>query len=226
MSGMHAAGVAQCSPTWSEIDRRLQRKVLKAVDRLQRNHILRDMRRAAKKNRLKGQNRDPRTSHVAPPVLAMVERHVLRRLDKLLKRQDSLRQLRRSLRPPRHAYRCQAAPIHYGNIAVRRVPGDWMAPVEVMKKLQTLLGDIHDCDVWMDVLDAFARKLRRRMVRSLRPRRPLLPLRGGHPVPARRSIVSSPKDLCGTGGLLVRIGQMPLLGTIEEFRRRNHFQEN
>jgi hypothetical protein len=33
-----------------------------------------------------------------------------------------------------------------------------------MKKLQTLLGAIHDCDVWMDHLDAFARKQRRRMV--------------------------------------------------------------
>ena len=36
--------------------------------------------------------------------------------------------------------------------------------MEAIEKVQTLLGDVHDCDVWLDHLDAFARAERKRIV--------------------------------------------------------------
>jgi len=43
-------------------------------------------------------------------------------------------------------------------------PGRLDEGVETIKRLQTLLGDIHDCDVWLDHLDAFASSERDRII--------------------------------------------------------------
>ncbi len=48
-----------------------------------------------------------------------------------------------------------------------------------MKKVQTLLGDIHDCDVWVDYLPQFLEEERIRTVEYYGHARPLNRLKAG-----------------------------------------------
>ena len=42
-------------------------------------------------------------------------------------------------------------------------PGQLDEPVEAIKRVQSLLGEIHDCDVWLEHLDRFATAERKRI---------------------------------------------------------------
>ena len=44
-------------------------------------------------------------------------------------------------------------------------PGRLDEPVEAIKRVQTLLGEIHDCDVWLEHLDRFASAERKRITK-------------------------------------------------------------
>jgi CHAD domain-containing protein len=159
----NVAGVAQVLAQLEHDRRRLQRKLLKAIDHLERKGILGEMRRTAKRAISRAKSKSQAPNMQAPRVLAEVARQVLRRLDKLLQHQDSLGNP--DDRPGHHAMRIAAKRLRYTmEISRPTCPGQLDGAVKAMKKLQTLLGDIHDCDVWMDHLDAFARKQRRRTV--------------------------------------------------------------
>jgi hypothetical protein len=51
--------------------------------------------------------------------------------------------------------------------------------IESVKNLQTLLGEIHDCDVWREQLQAFSEKLRRRILKHFGHVAPLGRLQSG-----------------------------------------------
>ena len=56
-----------------------------------------------------------------------------------------------------HAMRIAVKRLRYTlEISRPMCPGRLDEAVETVKRLQTLLGDVHDCDVWLDHLDAFA----------------------------------------------------------------------
>ena len=44
-------------------------------------------------------------------------------------------------------------------------PGRLDEAIEATKRVQSLLGDVHDCDVWAGHLDAFALEKRRRLIK-------------------------------------------------------------
>ena len=64
----------------------------------------------------------------------------------------------------RHAHRGQAAALHAGACPARLfrrsrpIGSDLANTADAVKKLQTLLGEIHDCDVWVENFEEFARK--------------------------------------------------------------------
>jgi CHAD domain-containing protein len=107
--------------------------------------------------------------------LSQIRRHVLCELDNLLERQDCLahpedRQRHHAMRiaakrlrytleisRPAHAGRPDAAAKTATDAAID-------AAIEAAKRVQTLLGDVHDCDVWLDHLAALASAERRRIV--------------------------------------------------------------
>ena len=132
---------------------RLQRKVVKAVDRLEAKGVLREMRRATKRilRRAESQPEDVQT----PATLARTQRHIRRQLEELLRHQESLADP--ADRRGHHAMRIAAKRLRYTlEIARPLYPGRLDESVEAIKRLQSLLGDVHDCDVWADHLDAFA----------------------------------------------------------------------
>ena len=103
----------------SERDReRLQRKVVEAVDRLEAEGVLREMRRATKRILRKAAIGVAKTCR-PPPAYAQTRRHILRQLDELLRHQDSLADPDDQRAAPCHADRRQAAAVHAGNCPAR-----------------------------------------------------------------------------------------------------------
>lgn len=141
---------------------RLQRKVARAVDRLETKGVLREMRRVTKKIQRRA---DPVSSSdmQTPGVYAQTRRHILRQLDELLCHEDSL--ARTDDQKKHHAMRIAAKRLRYTLEIARPVyPGCLEETIEAIKRMQTCLGDVHDCDVWLAHLDAFAASKRDRAV--------------------------------------------------------------
>jgi len=175
-------GVARVLVQLERDRERLQRKVVQAVGRLEARGILSEMRRAADRlllaHSLSAATADPAQAGTAvprqhtPETIERFERHVLRQLDGLIEHQDSL--ANPEDRERHHAMRIAAKRLRYTLEISRLVhPGRLDAIVEAIKKVQTLLGDVHDCDVWLDHLDAFARAECKRIISMFRPRRPV-----------------------------------------------------
>jgi len=140
---------------------RLQHRVVAATNHLEAGGDLDEMRRAVK--RILAASGTAAESRQTPAVLAKIRRHVLRRLDELLEHQDSLSDA--DDRERHHAMRIAAKRLRYTlEISRPAYPGRLDAAVETMKRVQTLLGEVHDCDVWLDHLDAFIAAERRRIV--------------------------------------------------------------
>ncbi len=156
---LSALNAKECFPGISRIlvqlerDReRLQRKVVKAVDRIETNGVLREMRRVTKRILRKAVSAENVQTHAA---YAQTQRHILQQLDELLRHQDSL--ANPDDRERHHAMRIATKRLRYTLEIARPVyPGRLEEAVEAIKRVQSLLGDIHDCDVWVDHLDAFA----------------------------------------------------------------------
>jgi CHAD domain-containing protein len=132
---------------------RLQRKVVKAVDRLETKGVLQEMLQKTKRilRRAEPQPEDVQT----PVALVRTQRHIHRQLKELLRHEESLADP--ADREGHHALRIAAKRLRYTLEIARPVyPGRLEESVEAIKRVQSLLGDIHDCDVWADHLDAFA----------------------------------------------------------------------
>ena len=158
-------GVARVLVQLERDRERLQRKVVKAVERLEAKGILRKC--GGWPNRVlvaQSPSAVPvdfaQPEAAAPPqpdpeAIERVKQHVLRQLHEFLEQQDSLANPEDHDR--HHAMRIAAKRLRYTLEISRAVhPGRLDAAVEAIKKVQTLLGDVHDCDVWLDHLDAFA----------------------------------------------------------------------
>jgi CHAD domain-containing protein len=132
---------------------RLQRQVVKAVKRLRAKGVLREMRRASGKT-LRRLEAAPE-SLTTPASLAEARQHVSGRLAAVLERQQSLADFED--RAGHHALRIEVKRLRYTMEICRPLYGGRLDRlIEAVKPLQTLLGEIHDCDVWMDHLEGFA----------------------------------------------------------------------
>jgi CHAD domain-containing protein len=165
---LSALGAKECFPGVARVlvqlerDReRFQRAVVEAADRLEAEGILRKMRRATNKA-----YRKTATGPCCLPcgeALAEIKQHVLRQLNELLQHEDSLADPKD--REHHHIMRIAAKRLRYTlEISRPMCPGRLDDAMEGIKRLQTLLGDLHDCDVWLAELDAFASAERKRII--------------------------------------------------------------
>lgn len=142
----------------------VQPKVAEAVDRLQQCRVLTEMRDAAEQVLLECGN--PEGGARTPAVLEHVGRCVRKRLKALLAYEPCLDDPQDRAR--HHEMRIAAKRLRYTLEISRPVfQGAVDETIEAVKKLQTLLGDLHDCDVWDGHLAAFLDEQRRRMAASL-----------------------------------------------------------
>jgi CHAD domain-containing protein len=153
-------GIARLLVRWEYRRRRLQRKVLRAVKRLRRDGALKELLKAAK--RLLSKLESPDVARQSPESYARARREILERLDSLLSLQDCL--ARPDDQQGHHAMRIAAKRLRYALEILRPMyAGALDSTVEAVKQLQTLLGEVHDCDVWQEELDRFANDQRDRI---------------------------------------------------------------
>jgi len=170
------SGIARLLVKLEKQRERLQKDVNQAVDRFQASGVLEDMLRKTKRMLT-----DAEARHVdvqSPYALAQTEQHVLRRLKQLLAQRDCLADPEAKQR--HHAMRIAAKRLRYTLEIANPVYGEGLGEfVATTKKLQTQLGEIHDCDVWLEDLDTFAEKERRRIIKYFGNLRPFDRLQAG-----------------------------------------------
>lgn len=168
-------GIARIMVQLERERERLQSKVISAAERLGSDGTLRAMRREArrilgtKKNSVEpsqasggdvlktnGETSSPNME--ATPEVAnfgKLERCLLRRMESLRAFQACLNDSTDCRR--HHAMRIAAKRLRYTLEILRPLCGNRLEEsVEAMRNMQTMLGDIHDCDVWADHLASFA----------------------------------------------------------------------
>jgi CHAD domain-containing protein len=130
-----------------------QRYVVKAINRLQRDGDLKSLEKALKKIQAQAD-----TNHIGVQSrysYARAEFHVVGRLEELLACEKCLE--RPDDAPAHHAMRIAAKRLRYTLEIVRPIYASRLDfALAFTKRVQTLLGDVHDCDVWQDQLDEFA----------------------------------------------------------------------
>jgi len=139
---------------------RLQRQVVKAVNRLEADGVLRKIRLATEDALDRVDSTPPCLQ--TPEACERIKQHVLGQLDDLLQYESSLADPEDRAR--HHAMRIAGKRLRYTlEISRPMCLGRLDEALETIKRVQTLLGDIHDCDVWLDHLDAFASQQRDRI---------------------------------------------------------------
>ena len=139
---------------------RLQRQVVKAVKRLRAKGVLYEMRQASGKT-LRRLEASPE-SLPTPVALAEARRHIAGRMAAVLERTGSLADFED--RAGHHALRIEVKRLRYTMEICRPLYGGRLDRlIEAVKPLQTLLGEIHDCNVWLGHLQAFAAAQRERI---------------------------------------------------------------
>jgi len=139
---------------------RIQPKVVEAAERLRSSGVLEQMLAATKE--VLSEDRSRRAG--VQSACTLTQRHILDNLDRLLSCQDSLSDPED--RERHHAMRIAAKRLRYTlEISAPVCGGQLDGTVEAIKKVQTLLGKIHDCDVWAERLRGFAAQQRRRILK-------------------------------------------------------------
>jgi CHAD domain-containing protein len=154
----------------------LQPNVVKALKRLRDCGVLKDMRATTKAMLSELSARD--VTIQSPFVFLRAERLIIRRLEKLLAYQDCLSDPADKQR--HHEMRIVTKRLRYTMEICRPVyDGELDEAVTAAKHLQELLGDIHDCDVWIDALPEFMEQERERTLEYCGSAEPLEQLAPG-----------------------------------------------
>jgi CHAD domain-containing protein len=153
-------GIARLLAQLEHYRERLQAEVVEAVDRLEAGSALGEMLSVTKQmladDKAEGQSRNT----VARD---RTRQSILRGLEEMLCHQESLRDPEDCLQ--HHAMRIAAKRLRYTlELAKPVYKGRLDESLEAVKHVQTLLGDMHDCDVWEEHLDAFAEEERARVL--------------------------------------------------------------
>ncbi len=129
---------------------RVQPRVIKAIDRLLEIGVVEDMEKLCRKMR-----RGRRHSSVnSPEIYQKAIVHVTSRLDEISAHEASV-YIPENIKE-HHAMRIAVKRLRYTmEVFSPLYEGELENQIAVCKKLQDLLGDLHDCDVWMDYLPQF-----------------------------------------------------------------------
>jgi CHAD domain-containing protein len=152
------SGISRLLVQWEYQRERLQSNVVRAVSRLQRNGTLKEIENTAKRVLLKAEADESQVQ--SPESYAQARQEILERLNQLLLLQDCLS--RPDDQQSHHAMRIAAKRLRYTMEIVRPIySGRLDATLEAIKQVQTLLGEVHDCDVWQEQIDRFAKDERK-----------------------------------------------------------------
>jgi CHAD domain-containing protein len=154
------AGISRLLVHFEYFREEMQRYVVKAINRLRRDGDLKSLEKALKTIQARAD-----TNHIGMQSrfsYSRAEFHVVGRLEELLACEDCL--ARPDDAPAHHVMRIAAKRLRYTLEIVRPIyDGRLDFALAIAKRVQTLLGDVHDCDVWQEQLDEFATEERDRL---------------------------------------------------------------
>lgn len=154
----------------------LQKKVVRAVDRFRESGVLEKMQAEAGQVTFEAKARQ--LGLQSPYTYRQAEKHIVGRLNEMLPYRDGLddpEQIERH-----HALRIAAKRLRYTVEICRPVyQGQLDDTLAAIKRVQTLLGDVHDCDVWLEHLRTFADAERERVTARFGSARPFARLNVG-----------------------------------------------
>ena len=131
---------------------KLQVKVIKTIDKLKSKEVLADIHSALEKIMFCLRHENPGVK--SEYVFRATSEHIHSKLQELLSYQDCLKNP--SDKQGHHQMRIAAKRLRYTmEICEEPYNGRLHDIIEVVKKLQTLLGDLHDCDVWVGHIEQF-----------------------------------------------------------------------
>jgi len=174
------SGIARMLVEIEKNRERLQAKVVRAANRLESSGVLNEMREATRHFDLDSDSDSDSDEPCggSPLCFEQCEQHILDCLNEMQSFQHSLDDAEDH--PNHHAMRIAAKRLRYTlEIAGPVYEGRVDADIKAVKRLQTLLGDIHDCDVWVERLDAFAERERVKVNRRTKGSLPFARLETG-----------------------------------------------
>jgi len=155
----YRAGIARLLLRSERTRQAIQPKVVQAVDRLRRSGVAEEMLAAAKGmlSRLKSRE----TSFQSPFAVSQAEKQIVGRLNQFMEYEDCLGNPQDV--GQHHAMRIAAKRLRYTlEICGPIYEGGLDEFIGAVKALQLLLGEVHDCDVWVDDLGTFLDEERQR----------------------------------------------------------------
>jgi CHAD domain-containing protein len=152
-------GIQRIRLRWKQHRKRLQPKVAKTVSRLRDSGILEEIQKETRRILRSIRNRKPSVS--SPAVVERAGGQIHQRLEDLLGRQECLDNPADKV--GHHAMRIAAKRLRYTMEICGPAFEDRLKPcIKTLKQLQTMLGDLHDCDVWIEQITEFKRERVRR----------------------------------------------------------------
>jgi CHAD domain-containing protein len=172
----YAPGITRILARWEKQRESLQPEVIAAIDRLLASGVLDAMLGVTKAMLADAEKRE--AGRESPFIFYQTGRHILGRFEELmlfepcLARPDDYRQ--------HHAMRIAAKRLRYTiEAAIPAYAGRLDAILAAMKQLQSLLGELHDCDVWTEQLVWLLAEERQRIVAHYGHSGPLARLKVG-----------------------------------------------
>ncbi len=155
---------------------RSQGDVLKAMDRLEQSGVLKEMGDTLRQIRVKA--RMHRVDEFSPYVYQQAYLAISFRLENMLAYEIYVHQPERL--EELHAMRIAAKRLRYTmEVFEPLYQGDLKQPIKTAREVQTLLGDFHDCDVWVDYLSQFLEEEKERTLEYYGHTRPFARLKPG-----------------------------------------------
>ena len=154
----------------------LQPRVVKAVDRFEKSSVSSRIGTATKRLA----DDIDKESAVEPSefILRQTARHIKSKLEEVLDYESCLADPEDQER--HHAMRIAAKAMRYTLEICKPVYGNQLDDfISTAKEVQRLLGDIHDCDVWVEDLDELLKEERQRIIKCFGHEEPLQRLKVG-----------------------------------------------
>lgn len=154
-------GLKRMMLRWKANRDAVQPAVAKAIDRLQKEHVLMNIHLEVE--RILFGLRQQQVPTLSPELTGRARNRIQQRMLDLVSRRACLEQPQDI--PEHHAMRISAKKLRYTmEIFDAVLNGKLRGPIKKVKKIQTILGDLHDCDVWDDDIAGFIEQEKQRTI--------------------------------------------------------------
>lgn len=148
-------GIRRMLLRWQQQRNKIQTRVVKTIDKTQKNHLLTNIHIQMEKILFELKPLNPPID--SPAVRKRAYDEIQLRIKDFLDKLESLQ--RPNDITGHHALRIGAKKLRYAlEVCDTAVKGMFKPAIKKIKKIQTILGDMHDCDVWNADINQFIQK--------------------------------------------------------------------